>query len=46
VLDILMQSDRAKEIGNNGYELVQKRFAWRVVAKQLESFLQSPSAKD
>ncbi|MFM1898870.1 MAG: hypothetical protein RL577_1110 [Bacteroidota bacterium] len=46
VLDILMQSDRAKEIGNKGYELVQKRFAWRVVAKQLESFLQSASAKD
>jgi sugar transferase (PEP-CTERM/EpsH1 system associated) len=38
VLDLLEEPSKAKEIGAKGYGLVQTRFAWRVVAKQLEAF--------
>jgi len=37
---LLQNPDQAVDIGQKGYELVQSRFAWRVVAKQLENYLQ------
>jgi len=46
VLDVLGEPSKAKDIGDKGFELVQTRFAWRVVAKQLEMFLHDVSSKD
>jgi sugar transferase (PEP-CTERM/EpsH1 system associated) len=38
VLELLSKPEQAKAIGNKGWSLVQERFSWRVVARQLEAF--------